>query len=290
MVVFSVLLSPVTPSSEVPLPDAFVHSNATRVGHVVVDASSFPAAFSAITLSFGGHACFPSLESGMARPRQFPQVLNTAYIVMIVMYLSVAISGYYAFGDQTLSPILSNLPQGASVMGAMNNVLKLLTAVSVMSSYPVLMNVLVRELEDGAGIVPGMPGYFLARTLLRLACVAGTCVVAVYMPYFPQFMTLVGAACLAMIVFVCPVVFDIRLRVLRGQTVSWARLAVAVVIAATGLLGGGIGAQQAVQELSSAIHGHAPGGNASATALVATSTGSFALGPAFGPAFGPQIE
>ena len=62
VVVFSLLAFPVTPASDLPLPDSFKHSNATSVGHSFVNLETFPSAFSAITLSFGGHACFPSLE------------------------------------------------------------------------------------------------------------------------------------------------------------------------------------------------------------------------------------
>ena len=68
-------------------------------------------------------------------------------------------------------------------------------AVSVLSSYPVLTNVLVREIEDATGVtpeeIPSRGRYLLLRTLLRLACVCATTITAVFMPFFPQFMQLV---------------------------------------------------------------------------------------------------
>eukprot|EP00729_Bicosta_minor_P023306 gene23306-4029_t len=82
VVVFSVLVAPVT-------------SNSACVGHSLFNVESFPSAFAAITLSFGGHACFPSLEAGMASPATFPKVLNYAYGGMLTMYLLVAVFGYY---------------------------------------------------------------------------------------------------------------------------------------------------------------------------------------------------
>ena len=66
----------------------------------------------------------------------FPKVLNYAYGGMLTMYLLVAVFGYYVFGELTDSPILSNLPRDGT-QGTIVTVVKLLTAVSVLSSYPV---------------------------------------------------------------------------------------------------------------------------------------------------------
>ena len=72
----------------------------------------------------------------MASPATFPKVLNYAYTGMLTMYLLVAVFGYYVFGNLTDSPILSNLPRDGT-LGNIVTVVKLLTAVSVLSSYPV---------------------------------------------------------------------------------------------------------------------------------------------------------
>jgi hypothetical protein len=55
-------------------------------------------------------------------------------------YLIVATAGYFVFGDVTLSPILGNLPTEGP-QGTVVQVVKLLVAVSVLCSYPILMNV-----------------------------------------------------------------------------------------------------------------------------------------------------
>lgn len=112
VVIVSTAVVPVLPNSTLPgLTPAFVHSNATGVGHKALDLPGFPVAFSAITLSFGGHACFPSMEGGMARPRTFGRVLNWAFLALVVLYLVTAVTGYAVFGDETVSPILSNFPE-----------------------------------------------------------------------------------------------------------------------------------------------------------------------------------
>ena len=67
------------------LSQAFLASNATSVSHVGINVDEMPSAFSAIALSFAGHACFPSLESGMADPLAFPRVLDWSFIALLGM-------------------------------------------------------------------------------------------------------------------------------------------------------------------------------------------------------------
>ena len=80
VVVCSLLLSPISSASEVPLDPAFVASNASSVTHKAYVVATLPSAFAAITLSFGGHAVFPSIEHGMVRPDLFPRVLDASFI------------------------------------------------------------------------------------------------------------------------------------------------------------------------------------------------------------------
>jgi hypothetical protein len=57
--------------------------------------------------------------------------------------------------------------------GTFVTVLKLLTSVSVLTSYPILTNVLVREIEDAVGCAPQKMHpklkYLAVRTTIRLA-------------------------------------------------------------------------------------------------------------------------
>ena len=110
------------------------------------------------------------------------------------------------------------------------------------------MNALVLELEDGLGLHTfGKPltARLFYRSLLRTLIVGATALVAVFVPYFAQFMTLVGALCLVMIVFILPVVFYWKLREVTLPEKLWGAL-----ICAAGALGGGIGCVQAIHEIA----------------------------------------
>lgn len=80
---------------------------------------------------------------------------------------------------------------------------------------------------------------------------------AAFVPLFPQFMELVGALCLSMIVFVLPVIFDWKLRSLNGEKISLLSKVVGPVIILVGAAGGTIGTVQAVRGIINATHGGA---------------------------------
>ena len=62
-------------------------------------------------------------------------------------------------------------------------------------------------------------------------------------------MTFVGAGCLTMIVFVCPVVFNFTLRAKRGMKVGVAEKVAGAVVVISGLIGGSIGVAQSTSDL-----------------------------------------
>jgi amino acid permease len=73
-----------------------------------------------------------------------------------------------------------------------------------------------------------------------------TAAIAYFVPYFAQFMTLVGALCITVLVFVFPVIF---LWKLTWPSLSRWEVAFGVLVMVVGLLGGGIGVYQAIDSL-----------------------------------------
>ena len=84
VITFSFLLYPLTPNTT-----AVVNLTGTNCTldapdncpynhHTVINWTLFPSAFAAITLSFGGHAVFPSIEEHMAERKKFDCTFNAA--------------------------------------------------------------------------------------------------------------------------------------------------------------------------------------------------------------------
>ena len=69
--------------------------------------------------------------------------------------------GYGVFGDALEGPILSNLPT-TGIMGDTVCLVKLVVVLSIYCTYPILLNVLVLELEELLGLVD--PALSPART------------------------------------------------------------------------------------------------------------------------------
>ena len=165
VVVFSVVLHPITPKTvadhDLPTPSNFSWGaggeQGDSVGHATVNAADFPPAFAAIVLSFGGHAVFPSIEAVMRKPAQFPRAIDASFAALLVLYIATASTGYWAFGGLTYSPILCNFPRDVHTpMGALAAVMKLVIAFHVLSAYPILMNVLCIDVEQGLGLGGGV--------------------------------------------------------------------------------------------------------------------------------------
>lgn len=82
-----------------------VNGTNVTVTHEVTSYTGFPSAFAAITVSFGGHSVFPTIEEHMRSRESFHRVFNYAYALIMLLYVPVATAGYYAYGDLTGSPV-----------------------------------------------------------------------------------------------------------------------------------------------------------------------------------------
>ncbi|KAF9114563.1 hypothetical protein BGX30_006555 [Mortierella sp. GBA39] len=89
------------------------HTAATLTAtHKLVNWAKLPLALATISFAYGGNVVYPHVEQSMRYPRQWTKALWSALMVCFAMYISIAFAGYAAFGHETLSPILRNLPSG----------------------------------------------------------------------------------------------------------------------------------------------------------------------------------
>ncbi|KAL9319096.1 hypothetical protein ACSQ67_015613 [Phaseolus vulgaris] len=73
--------------------------------------ATFPVAIGLYGYCYAGHAVFPNLYTAMGNRNQFPGVLLVCFVICTTMYCAVAVMGYSAFGEATLSQFTLNLPQ-----------------------------------------------------------------------------------------------------------------------------------------------------------------------------------
>ncbi|KAJ1935580.1 hypothetical protein FBU59_005340, partial [Linderina macrospora] len=72
--------------------------------------SGVPVALSSILFSFAGSVIYPHVEASMKKPKRWPFVIMCAMIVCGMAYLLIGCAGYWAFGRDVQSPLLSSIP------------------------------------------------------------------------------------------------------------------------------------------------------------------------------------
>jgi len=77
-----------------------------RATHQLIDWSKLP--ISLATTSFA----YPHIEQTMRYPQGWSKALWFALVACFVLYFTIAVAGYTAFGNETVNPVLGNLPQG----------------------------------------------------------------------------------------------------------------------------------------------------------------------------------
>ncbi|KAJ3117140.1 hypothetical protein HDU96_007803 [Phlyctochytrium bullatum] len=244
-----------------------IPKNSGKVTHKLIDFARFPSALGSISFSYAGNFVYPEVESSMADPSKFPLVLTLSMTIISAMYLSTAVLGYAAYGSTTVSPILNNLPEGPIAKFAIAVI-----TLHVLFAIPVLITTFSLEMERRLGIGKDAAGGKAAegtlRTLLRLAIVFGITGLAMAVPFFADFMTLLGAIANTNtanafrenqnLIFVFPVLFDFALFGFRARPLR--EKAIGILILMVGIYGGVIGGWEAIRALILDFQGKGSGG------------------------------
>ncbi|KAJ3104819.1 hypothetical protein HK100_003999 [Physocladia obscura] len=226
--------------------------NAGKVTHKFFDGSQVASALGSISFSYAGNYIYPEVEGSMADPKKFHVVLSISMVVISVMYLITAILGYAAYGNLTDSPILNNLPKGTIA----NFSIFVITA-HVLLAIPVVVTTFSLEMERKLDLLKIAGGSTrredFYRTILRVGIIGVIVTLAIAIPFFKDFMTLLGAVANTALIFIFPVIFDFKL--FGFQNRPWQERVFGVVILIVGAFGGLVGGYEAVIALLNDING-----------------------------------
>lgn len=150
-----------------------------------------------------------------------------------------------AYGDLAESPIFNNLPKdGFRTIGT------IFIIAHVLLTAPLLLTSFALEIERLADITVCSRGLVMERvyrTVLRLVMVGFCACIACTVPYFGDFLSLLGALSQCTLIFVLPVVFYAKL--FGWRQMRWFELAWCATIVVIGIVSAVIGSIDAIQAL-----------------------------------------
>ncbi|TPX42496.1 hypothetical protein SeMB42_g05104 [Synchytrium endobioticum] len=213
-----------------------------------ISISGFPSALATVSFSFGGNFIYPDVEHSLADPSAFPSVLRKAMLVVCLVYIVIATMGYAAWGMAAQSPILANLPPDSfSTMVATASI-----TLHVLLACPVLISTLTTDIERSWTCpkwlsANGGWSSLKARIGLRMGLAVLIAGLAASIPYFTDWVEVMGAIANTALVFVFPVVFYYQLNGWGRR--SWGEWCWISAILGVGITGGVLGGVNALVTL-----------------------------------------
>lgn len=198
--------------------------------------TSIPFAMGVAIYCFEGFGMTLTLEASMKRPNKFPGILALAFAAITALYLTFGYVGYLAFGSKTQDIITLNLPNDWSTV-----LVKVGLCIGLFFTYPVMMYP-VHEIFEGKllqsqwfqkSATPSSNIPYLILNGVRGLSVLGTAILAVSVPGFGIFISLVGGTVCALLAFVLPSLFHMKL---CGASASSLSLVIDVILIFCGVV------------------------------------------------------
>ncbi|KAJ9066052.1 hypothetical protein DSO57_1013494 [Entomophthora muscae] len=213
--------------------------------HHPVNLEGVPTALATIGFSFGGTVIYTHVEGNMRHPKKWPQVLAMALGSVSLLYLLMGIVGYAVYGESAKSPILESLTPGYA-----SDIAFIIITLHLIAAAPLPLTSFSSEVErqlriDNTRFSPYSE--FFVRLAMRTCIIVALTLVAAFIPYFGDFMALVGALSNLVLVYVTPVICHLQL-------FGWKNRSLATYFAMTicllmGFFGGAWGAVDAITSI-----------------------------------------
>ncbi|BBN18878.1 solute carrier family 36 (proton-coupled amino acid transporter) [Marchantia polymorpha subsp. ruderalis] len=174
--------------------------------------SAMPFAMGVAIYCYEGFGMTLTLHSSMKKPEQFGRTLGIAFILITSLYLSFGFIGYLAYGDETQDIITLNLPNDWTTIAV-----KLGLSVGLFFTFPVMLypvhEIFERKLLRSSWFQKHAGSPVLETVgcnAVRGLIVLGIACVAVMVPGFGVFISLVGSTVCAMLAFVVPALLHMQ--------------------------------------------------------------------------------
>ncbi|KAK9695575.1 hypothetical protein K7432_012890 [Basidiobolus ranarum] len=131
------------------------------------------------------------------------------------MYILISVCGYYVYGGTVQSPIYKSLPNGAPTTIAI-----IMITAHVILAAPLYLTGFAYEMESMLRIdrrYHSASKEFMLRAVLRTTIIVVLALIAMFLPYVDDLMSLIGALAYSIIIFIAPIVLYLKLYGLRSM-------------------------------------------------------------------------
>eukprot|EP00891_Asterochloris_glomerata_P007096 jgi/Astpho2/7096/Aster-01925 len=208
---------------------------------------SLPFLFGVVIYCYEGVGMILPIESSMKEREHFGPVLSGTIALITAIFLGFGAIGYAAFGDDTKDIITLNLPADWST-----TLVKILLCLGLFLTFPIMMVPVYELIERGLLAQEwfskkyGSFSKHVTFCVIRTALVLTATVVAVAVPGFGSFISLIGSGACATLSFTVPALC--HMLIFRSEG-GWATLAMDALLVAFGIIGAVLGTCDSVAEL-----------------------------------------
>ena len=162
-------------------------------------------ALGSVAFTFGGQAVVPEIQATLATPPRSPlsmmKAVGVSYVLVFVLYYSVAITGYAAFGSSVEPDILLSIKKP----GWLVDIADMMVVFHVAAGYQVFAMPLFDVFEEAVrSRMSKRPRPVVLRLVVRTIFVFVVTFVAILVPFFDDLMGLIASVGLMPITFILP--------------------------------------------------------------------------------------
>ncbi|KAJ9050454.1 hypothetical protein DSO57_1014273 [Entomophthora muscae] len=184
-------------------------------------------------LAYAGNMVHPHLEGAMKEPKKWPLALSLGLGTVLVFYLAMAVTGYAIFGESSKAFLFDNI-SGKGV-DAFNCFARVLIIGHVLMAAPLILCSFATEAEPLLKITPqhlGETKATIIRVVFRAAIVFSLTMIAAFLPFPVELMSIIGSLFMAINLYFVPVICHLKLFGLRKRNIiQWVLIAVTIVVA-----------------------------------------------------------